>query len=75
LALQHYIRPPTRHVGGDGDGSEGAGLGNDAGFVGVVFGVEDAARYSGPVEGGGEAFGFDDGQGADEDGTAGFVYG
>jgi hypothetical protein len=62
------------HVGGDGDGSGLAGLGDDLGFLGFAFGVEDAARDAFGLELAGDAFAGEHAAGADEDGLTGGVY-
>ncbi len=61
------------HVCGDGDGAAFAGVGDDFGFFGVVFSVEDAVIDASFDEEVAEDFGFFDGDGADEDGLAAFV--
>ena len=40
ITAEHDIRPPTRHVGGNGDRSRPPGLGNNLGFALVELGVQ-----------------------------------
>ena len=44
VAAEHHVGAATGHVGRDGDRSEPAGLGDDAGLLLVVLGVEHVVR-------------------------------
>ncbi len=44
VTTQHDVGAATGHVGGHRDGSTAPGLGDDAGFLLVVLGVEDVVR-------------------------------
>ncbi len=44
VTAQHDVGTSTRHVGGNGDGPFGSGLGNDVGFALVLLGVEHLMR-------------------------------
>ena len=63
------------HVGGDGDGAGLSGVGDDLGFAGVVFGVEDVVDNVFAAEHAAEDFGGFDGDGSDEDGLLALVSG
>ena len=66
-AAEPDVGPPARHLGGDGDGAAGAGLGHDRGFLGVVLGVEDDAAQALAGQALGDALGLGHVQGADQD--------
>src|ERR1035441_1390795 len=68
VAAEQDVGTAAGHVGGNGDGVLTAGLGDDAGFAFVIFGVEDLVADAHLLEDGGEAFALLDRDGADEHG-------
>ena len=46
VAAEHHVGATTRHVGGDGDRTESAGLRDDCGLTSVVLGVEHLVTHT-----------------------------
>ena len=66
VAAEEDVDAAARHVGGDGDGVEPAGLGDDLGLAEVLLGVEHLVRHAALLEQPGELLGLLDRDGADE---------
>ena len=66
IAAQLDIGATTRHVGGDGDSAELAGIGDDLGFLFVLAGVQHIMRHPGGFQQRRQRFRFLDRRGADQ---------
>ena len=67
IAAEQNVGTAAGHVGGDGDHAEASGLGDEFGFALVLLGVEHDVADAFALQDGGEALGFFDGDGADQD--------
>ena len=67
VAAEHDVGTAAGHVGGDGDRAEPAGLGDDAGLLLVVLGVQHVVRDRALLELARQVLGALDAGGADQD--------